>query len=317
MTANEPQPTDAATTLAELLRNHRGGTGGSRYGMVVQGGGMRGVYSMGALTALEDAGLRTAFDVVVGSSAGAVNGAYFLAGQAHEAVAIYVDHLSDKRFINPLRPWRVVDIDYMVDDVMKRAVALRVDALRSSPTLLEIVLTDAGTAKAAAVTNRDAELDMYEVIRATAALPGLYNRRVRVADRLYVDGGVADSLPVGRALDHGVSHLLALLTRVRGFRQRDHGPLLRAATRVATIGQSGAVRDVVGRPDTRFNAAADALERPDALLPGVTTWSVWPSDAQLLAGRTTSDKRRLRASAEMGRRDMFAVLDRHLEAPRG
>ena len=63
-------------TLRERLeaKGERDGT----IALVVQGGGMRGVYSMGALAALEEEGLADAFDVVVGSSAGAINGAYLL-----------------------------------------------------------------------------------------------------------------------------------------------------------------------------------------------------------------------------------------------
>jgi predicted patatin/cPLA2 family phospholipase len=294
--------------LGELLKDHRARPGAARFGMVVQGGGMRGVYSMGALAALEDAGFRTAFDVVVGSSAGAINAAKFVAGQANEAVTIYVDHLSTRKFINPLRVWRIVDVDYMVDDVLKRSFPLNHDALRSSPTLLELVLTDAETALPVTVTNRDPLDDMYEALRATAALPSLYNRRVRLGDRLYVDGGVADSLPLDRALIQRVTHLVALVTRGRGFRARAHGPLFRGLMRMATVGQSRAVRDAVGRADTRFNAAIEALENPHERMAGVATWCVWPSDVGNLVALASSDKARLRDCAEMGRMDMEAVL---------
>jgi predicted acylesterase/phospholipase RssA len=71
-----------------------------RRALVVQGGGMRGVYSMAALAALSEAGHRDAFDVIVGSSAGAINAAYFLAGQADEAVDLYVDQLSNRNFVS-------------------------------------------------------------------------------------------------------------------------------------------------------------------------------------------------------------------------
>ena len=56
--------------------------------LVVEGGGMRGAVSGGGLQALHDLGLRDAFDVVYGSSAGAINATYFLSGQ-RDGVDIY------------------------------------------------------------------------------------------------------------------------------------------------------------------------------------------------------------------------------------
>ena len=75
-------------------------SGELRLGLVVQGGGMRGVYSMGALAALEEAGLRESFDIVTGSSSGAINAAYFLAGQADEAVDLYLRYLNSRECVH-------------------------------------------------------------------------------------------------------------------------------------------------------------------------------------------------------------------------
>src|SRR6476659_5404086 len=69
----------------------------SRPALVVQGGGLRGIYSLSALAVLEELGLRDAFSRVIGSSAGAINGAYFLAGQARESISIYTEDLSNRR----------------------------------------------------------------------------------------------------------------------------------------------------------------------------------------------------------------------------
>ena len=91
---------------------------------------MRGTYSMGALMALEEAGLGKAFDHVVGSSAGAINGAYLLAEQAKLAVTVYLDDISNKKFVDFWRLSKVVDIDYLVDEVLSvRKASLVFDRL--------------------------------------------------------------------------------------------------------------------------------------------------------------------------------------------
>jgi predicted patatin/cPLA2 family phospholipase len=104
-----------------LEQKRRGHSGIDTIGLVVQGGGMRGVYSMGALAALEEMGFGQCFDHVAGSSAGALNGAYFITGQASYGVETYIHYLSKKSFVNPLRLKKVVDIDYLVDYIGKKA----------------------------------------------------------------------------------------------------------------------------------------------------------------------------------------------------
>jgi predicted patatin/cPLA2 family phospholipase len=73
---------------------------GRTIALVIEGGGMRGVISGGMVAALEQLGLLDIFDVVYGSSAGAIAGAYFLAGQARYGTTIFYERLNNSRFIN-------------------------------------------------------------------------------------------------------------------------------------------------------------------------------------------------------------------------
>lgn len=295
------------TVLEHLAHNIGGERSRRRTALVVQGGGMRGVYSMGALTALEDHGLRRSFDLIIGSSAGAINAAYFLTGQAHGAVDVYVEYLSNRHFVNPWRINKIVDIDYLVDHALRKCLPIDVTALRESASELQIVLTDADTAGARVVSNRDPDFDFYEIVRATAALPALYNRRIPLGDRYYVDGGTADSVPVVRAAEWGAKEVLAVLTRSSGYRRLGHGPVYQTIASLMARGQSKAIRSRLGRADVPFNDAMDLLEGKSKR-DGLTCWSVWPSDKEELVSRTTFDKIRLRECAAMGRRDMEAVL---------
>jgi predicted patatin/cPLA2 family phospholipase len=299
-----------ATSFEDFLRGNRLSTGSDRrkVALVVQGGGMRGVYSMGALAELEDRSLSDAFDVVIGASAGAVNSAFLLAGQANEGVRIYVDMLSSRKFVFPLRFWKIVDIDYFVDTVLKRLAPLNVQALHASPTLLQVILTDADTGGAAIFTNREEGYDFFEVVRATAALPSLYNKRIPLGDNWYVDGGIADSVPVLRAADSGATEVLAVVTRESGFRRAESSRRYRFIARLMARGQSYTVRRKLGAEDTLFNQSMDLLEGLSSR-PGFTSWCVRPSGRERLVGRTTSNKAKLLDCANMGREDMRRVLE--------
>ena len=92
----------------------------TKLGLVVEGGGMRGVVSGGALIAIERVGLTSVFDEVYGESARAINACYFLAGKAAFGGWIYLEDLTSFRFINPLRRGRTLDVDALIDEVMER-----------------------------------------------------------------------------------------------------------------------------------------------------------------------------------------------------
>src|SRR3990170_3981468 len=96
-------------------RRPAGESPSSKLGLVVEGGGMRGVISGGALLAMDALGLAEAFDEVYAESAGAINGSYFLAGQAVLGSRIYFEDIANARFINPLRVRRILDLDFLVD----------------------------------------------------------------------------------------------------------------------------------------------------------------------------------------------------------
>lgn len=71
--------------------------------LVVQGGGMRGIYSAGALHTLDKLGYKDRFQNIWATSSGAINSAYFAAGQIEQNFDVYVRYLANRRFINPLR----------------------------------------------------------------------------------------------------------------------------------------------------------------------------------------------------------------------
>jgi predicted patatin/cPLA2 family phospholipase len=294
----------AVTRITDLLSDR---ASAKCKALIVQGGGMRGVYSMGALAQLDEAGFREAFDVILGASAGAINAAYFLAGQASEAVGLYANHLSNRDFLNPRRLGKIVNVDYLIDTALKVRLPLNIAALKASRTRLEVVLADAVTGEARIVTNREVDVDFYEVMRATAALPGLYNRKVLVGDRYYVDGSSVDGFPVVRAIEEGANFVVAISTRVSGYRKEGNSVLYRLAAQAFARGQSREIRRRIGIPDIRYNRGVDVLEGKLSDR-GILSFGVYPSDPALLVGRTTSQRGKLLACAEMGRKDMCAAL---------
>ncbi|HEX4863615.1 MAG TPA: patatin-like phospholipase family protein [Acidimicrobiales bacterium] len=279
-----------------------------RLALVVQGGAMRGIYSMAALSVLEEEGLRDAFTYVVGSSAGAINGAYFVAGQAREALSIYTDELAGGEFVSPLRFWKILDVDHLVDEVLKDRHPLDVEAMRAARPSLFTVLTDADTAEAAVVSSQESKLDLFEVLRATAACPGLYNRRVTLGSRRYIDGGIASLVPLEIAYGLGATGALVLLTRDLDHRRRVRGRAYEEALRVLPAGRSKSVRSRLSAADPDHDQTIAALKCETQQAPR-KTWTLCPSSKTRLVGRTTDDRERLWDCVELARADMRRLLD--------
>ncbi|MGD0337540.1 MAG: patatin family protein [Bacteroidota bacterium] len=280
-----------------------------RTGLVVQGGGMRGIYSMAALMAIEECKLTGAFDHVFGSSAGAINGAYLLAEQAKLAVTVYLDDISNKNFVNFLRVQKIVDIDFLVDQVLKKHKALDVKKVMKSRALFHLVLTDVLTGEPAEFTNRDnKDFDLMETLRATAAMPILYNKIVQINGRGYVDGGLLDAVPLMRAIQTGCTDIVVVLTREPSFRRRRPNLFLRLIEQPFLTKLPAATRKLMLSEDKYFNRTMELIEQPEKEGFTVRIAVVYPSDISRMVSRTTHNREALLDCALMARNDMRVTL---------
>ena len=214
-------PTDTIDLLKDRIRRVRQGreiTDGRKVGLIVEGGAMRGVISCAALMALEDIGLTQAFDEVYGASAGAVNAAYFLAGQAGYATTIYYQKINNTRFIRRFWHRKIVNIDDLFDSIIKSERPLRIDKVLASRSQLYITIADAQTGEAFLAHAQSSQEPLLTLLKASTAMPLLYNGLVAVEGRDCFDGGLINPLPVLEAIESGCTDLLVLLTRPASFR---------------------------------------------------------------------------------------------------
>jgi len=285
-------------------------------GLVVQGGGMRGIYSAGAMSALADAGLADSFSHIFASSSGAINAAYLMSGQTDIVAAGYADHLNKALpFIRYWRLTKLVDIDYLVDSILKHPeFPLDVRAVINSPTILHVVVTDLHSAEAVEITSKDiAGWDasgkvFYELLRATSALPLIYGRAVEIAGGIYVDGGVSDAIPLLRAIAAGCTDITVVTTRNPGFRRTRKRGIKRILGSLLLSAYSKALRRQLLNEDLLFNKTMNLLQKPDELADKIRITWVSPSDDSRLAGRTTRGRDKLWDCAHMAREDVFRTL---------
>jgi len=187
--------------------------------LAIEGGAMRGVVSSGMVAGLEYLGLLRTFDIIYGTSAGAINGAYFVAKQAAYGTSIYYDDINNAQFMSPLRTLcgdRLVSLEFLFEHVMIKKKPL--DWKRVIDSEIELVPVASSLAQAKAVLLRGARsrYDLFLRLKASARIPFVAGPPVRVDGEACVDGGLYASIPFWQALDEGCTHVLALLTRPVG-----------------------------------------------------------------------------------------------------
>jgi len=302
---------DVAEEFWQVLRRKAAGQRDvPTLGLVVQGGGMRGVYSLAVLAAFEEMGWTRCFDHVAGASAGAMNGAHFITGQARYGVETYINYLSNRKFIDFFRLRKLVDVDYLIDDLVRHVRPFNLPALLEASTELHIALADAEDASVHYVTNRSQDVDLWEVFRATAALPILYNRFVKVSDRLYLDGSLSDGLPVPRLLALGCRYIVVVLTKPLSFRSQRVSRPVRALAWWATRKYSPALKHALFDVKLHFNRTMSVLAAPAQVRAheAVRILVIAPRSEEHLVRCVTRDPRRLRRCARQGRADAWEAF---------
>ena len=184
--------------------------------LAIEGGAMRGVVSSGMVAGLEYMGLLRAFDVVYGTSAGAINGAYFVAGQAAYGASIYYEEINNSQFINPLRflcGEPSVSLEFLFEHVMIKERPLDWRAVVDSQVELVPVATSIRKASPILLRGARSRYDLYLRLKASARIPFVAGPPVCVDGEDCVDGGLYASIPFRQAIDEGCTHVLALLTR--------------------------------------------------------------------------------------------------------
>jgi len=182
----------------------------NKLAIVCSGGGMTCSYTAGFLKALVEEHNLTEPDILIAGSGSAGTAAYYVARQYNSVTDIWANRLSTKKFINKLRLRRIIDIDYLVDEVFKNQEPLDVKAILDSNIEFIIPATNVNTGNIKYFTKGHA--DIFEVLRATKALPILYNKEVTIQGSTYCDSRISSSaeLDIEKAVELNATHILVI-----------------------------------------------------------------------------------------------------------
>jgi predicted patatin/cPLA2 family phospholipase len=303
--------TDTITLLKQrTVRLNRGKrpADGRKVGLVVEGGAMRGVVSCAALLGLEELGLTQAFDEVYGASAGAVNAAYFLAGQAAYATTIYYQTINTTRILRRLWHRKIVDIDDLFDSIIARERPLHIQKVLASPSQFYIAIADACTGEAFLAHAQSSSTPLLTLLKASSAMPLLYNGLVAVDGRQCFDGGLINPLPIMEAIESGCTDILILLTRPASFRECPPSRLEQQLFEVRCARGSADIMSAYRSTHTRCNTLRDIALGRESLPPGINIATICPEDGDPEIERTTRNAQLLRGAATASARRTLAAF---------
>jgi len=208
-----------------------------KLGLAIEGGGMRGLVTSGMGTAIEKLKLLNTFDIVYGTSAGAFNGAYLIAGQANYGGTIYYQNINNYTFIDLRRffsPGKsVMSLEYLVYEVATKQKVLDCQAIINSPIPLVMIVSSVEELKAVHFRNFSSADEIYKGLVATARMPVIAGPPVNIKGLHYYDGGVFESIPFHSAIADGCTHVLVFLSRPMGRQIPKPNIFEKVTTRVA------------------------------------------------------------------------------------
>lgn len=189
-----------------------------KIGMILEGGGMRGLYTSAILDYFIDTGLQV--DGIVTVSAGALFGINYLSKDQYRALRYNLKYIRDKRYISYhslFTTGNIINKDFAFNQLPYQLDPLDNDTFKRSKIDFYVTVTNLHTGQPEYFILEDG-YKQIELLRATSAMP-FVSQPVEYENQLYLDGGVADSIPYKKALELGYDKLIVILTRPIQYRK--------------------------------------------------------------------------------------------------
>ncbi|MGG4489786.1 patatin-like phospholipase family protein [Metabacillus idriensis] len=189
-------------------------------GLVLEGGGMRGVYTAGVLEYFMEKDLY--FPYIIGVSAGACMGASYVSGQKGRNKTVNINYANHKSYLslsNYIRHKQLFGMDFIFDEIPNKLVPFHFDAFLKSDQTFLVGTTDCKTGEPVYYNKNDIGKDILTILRASSSLPFIAPM-IDYEGRKLLDGGIVDSIPIRKSQSDGNVRNVVILTRNAGYRKK-------------------------------------------------------------------------------------------------
>lgn len=188
-------------------------------GLVLEGGGMRGCYTSGVLDFFMEKDLY--FPYIIGVSAGACNASSYISRQKGRSIKINLDYAQDDRYLsykNLITKGSLFGMNFIFDEIPNKLIPFDFETFNKAKEKFIIVATDCKTGQPVYFDKDECE-DVLKAIKASSSLP-FVAPIVEMGGKFLLDGGIADPLPIKKAIEDGNKKNVIVLTRNKGYRKR-------------------------------------------------------------------------------------------------
>ena len=225
--------------------------------LVLEGGGLRGVFTCGVLDCFMDNGIR--FPFTVGVSAGACNGLSYMSGQRGRAKSSNIDLMDKYHYVGfkyLLTQGCIMDFKLLFEDFPEKIIPYDYDTYFSNPDRFVMVTTNCLTGKAEYFEEKSSSERVMSIMRASSSLP--FVSKITYVDGIpMLDGGIVDSIPVEYAMEQGYVNLVVVMTRNKGYRKKNS----RMAISKVFYRRYPALQKALSERNTVYNKTMDLIER--------------------------------------------------------
>ncbi|HBV23898.1 MAG TPA: patatin family protein [Jeotgalicoccus sp.] len=264
-------------------------------GLVLEGGGMRGLYTAGVLEYFAQHDIH--FPYIIGVSAGACMAASYLSEQQGRNRSVSIDFVNDKRYLsfsNFIRKGELFGMDFIFDEIPNNIFPLDVKKIINGPDEFVVVTTNCETGEPMYFYKEDYdEKTLGKLLRASSSIP-FFADAVEHEGRYMLDGGIVDPLPIIKAESDGYVKNVVVLTKPKGYYKKQ--------SRMSTMINYKKYPKVDERMKVRYK---HYNERLDYIFEQEKTGNIIviaPSEDSGV-GRTTRNKEKLENLYELGYKD--------------
>ncbi len=266
-----------------------------KYGLILEGGGLRGAFSAGVLDVFSEEGIT--FDYACGVSAGAGALCNFISGQEGRSIeAMLCDGGSSYYGMREFfKSGKFMNLDKLYGEIIYEEPAFDFEAYFKNPTEVETVATNCETGKAEYLKDDKTIESFCNVAKATCSLP-IISRPCRLGDKFYMDGSVSDPVPFDRAFEKGCDKIIILSTKGVGLNPSN----LKKYAWFMRIIYPSKFKPFIEAIKVRIPVLTSQYEKIDELAANGRAMVLHPS-GDTLVGHMEKDKDKIRRLYEEGR----------------
>lgn len=280
--------------------------GKNKIGLVLEGGGHRGIYTAGVLDTFAEN--KISFDGIMGVSAGCVHGASFLSGQIGRSIRYTTKYCDNSNYMgigSLITTGNFFNEKFCYYDLPETLDPFDNDSFDKNQTQFFAVCTDVKTGSAIYHECETLKGEKIKWLQASASMP-LVSKIIKIEDNLLLDGGIADSIPIKQMQELGFEKNIVILTQEAGYRKNPNSllPIIKLVYK-----KYPKLIEAIENRHIIYNQQLEFLEEQEKLGNVII---IRPSEKPT-ASRTEKDKEKILETYNLGKKDALSIIKNIIE----